>query len=127
VKDLGRLAVGGEGDVAARPFPLVGGAGEELLHVTDNLCVRRHAGAAHYCCVKCSADLGVIDHNYKDGCVVEHEDVRASNPNIGEWQRYLDESPQFRKYYCPGCGALIENEIAMASDAVLRDIELRLP
>jgi acetone carboxylase gamma subunit len=31
----------------------------------------------------------------------------------------------FRQFCCPGCGALIENEIARADDPVLRDIELR--
>jgi len=32
----------------------------------------------------------------------------------------------FRQFFCPGCGALIENEIARADDPVLRDIELDL-
>jgi acetone carboxylase gamma subunit len=32
----------------------------------------------------------------------------------------------FRQFFCPGCGALIENEIAREGDEVLRDIELAL-
>jgi N-methylhydantoinase B len=100
--------------------------GEELLRVTDNLSVRKRGNRAHHCCAKCAADLGPIDDNYKDHCVIQHEDIRTSNPNIGDWRRYLNEAPQFRQYYCPGCGALIENEIAMAGDPVLRDIEVRL-
>jgi len=30
----------------------------------------------------------------------------------------------FRQFFCPGCGALVENEVARAEDPVLRDIEL---
>ena len=88
--------------------------------------MRRHAGRPHHCCAKCTTDLGPIDENYKDHCVVEHAGIGASNPNIGDWQRYLDEAPQFRQFSCPGCGALIENEVATASDPVLRDIELAI-
>jgi acetone carboxylase gamma subunit len=32
----------------------------------------------------------------------------------------------FRQFFCPGCGALVENEVARESDEVLRDIELHL-
>ena len=48
----------------------------------------------------------------------------AANPNIGDYKRYIDDRPMFRQFHCPGCGALIENEIARADDEVLRDIEL---
>jgi len=30
----------------------------------------------------------------------------------------------FRQFFCPGCGALVENEVARVEDPVLRDIEL---
>jgi acetophenone carboxylase len=100
--------------------------GDELLRVTDNLSVRKRGSRAHHCCARCAADLGPVAENYKDHCLLERQDIGASNPNIGDWRRYLDERPEFRQFYCPGCGALIENEIAIASDPVLRDIELRL-
>ncbi len=109
-----------------RDVPVERLRGEDLLRVTENLSLRRRSGGAGYCCAKCAADLGPLAGNYKDHCVVEHRDVRAANPNIGDWRRYLDEAPQFRQYYCPGCGSLIENEIAMKSDPVLHDVEVRL-
>ena len=52
-------------------------------------------------------------------------DISAANPNIGDYKRYIDDRPVFRQFFCPGCGALIENEIARADDDVLRDIELK--
>jgi acetone carboxylase gamma subunit len=45
---------------------------------------------------------------------------------VGDWRRYIDERPVFRQFFCPGCGALIENEIAREGDEVLQDIELDL-
>jgi hypothetical protein len=62
--------------------------------------------------------------NYKESCVRRDADIGAANPNIGDYRRYIDDRPVFRQFFCPGCGALIENEIARADDEVLRDIEL---
>ena len=59
-------------------------------------------------------------------CALPISDVSIANPNIGDWRRYIDDRPVFRQFFCPGCGALIENEIARADDELLRDIELRI-
>jgi acetone carboxylase gamma subunit len=67
-----------------------------------------------------------VRNNYKDACVRADEEIGMSNPNVGDWRRYIDERPVFRQFFCPGCGALIENEIAREGDEVLRDIELAL-
>jgi len=32
--------------------------------------------------------------------------------------------PQFRQFCCPGCGLLVENEIAVESEPLLVDVEL---
>ena len=37
---------------------------------------------------------------------------------------HLHEDLVAEAYACPGCGALIENEIAVSTDPVLRDIEI---
>ena len=64
--------------------------------------------------------------NYKDHCVRRESDVSTANPNIGDYRRYIDDRPVFRQFSCPGCGALIENEVAREGDEVLHDIELHL-
>jgi len=99
-------------------------SGKVMAQVTDNLELRRENGSAHLCCAKCAADLGPVRDNYKDHCVRRESDVSAANPNIGDYRRYIDDRPVFRQFACPGCGALIENEVARAADPVLRDIEL---
>jgi len=101
--------------------------GKVIARTTDSLELRREGGSAHLCCSRCAADLGSVRGNYKDRCVMAELDIGAANPNIGDWRRYIDDRPVFRQFYCPGCGALIENEVARENDEVLRDIELHLP
>jgi N-methylhydantoinase B len=101
-------------------------AGKVIARATENLDVRKENGALHCACVKCGADLGPIRDNYKKHCVMEEREITVANPNIGDWKRYIDDKPVFRQFTCPGCGALVENEVARADDPVLRDIELHL-
>jgi N-methylhydantoinase B len=101
-------------------------AGKVAARASENLDVRREAGGLRYACAKCAADLGGLRGNYKEQCVAEEREIAVANPNIGDWRHYIDDRPVFRQFYCPGCGALIENEVARADDDVLRDIELKL-
>ncbi len=100
--------------------------GKVLAQITDNLAVRKENGTLHICCAKCAADLGPVRENYKDHAVRVDDEIAASNPNVGDWKRYIDERPVFRQFFCPGCGALLENEIAREGDPVLCDIELHM-
>jgi acetone carboxylase gamma subunit len=52
--------------------------------------------------------------------------VSASNPLIGEPRAFIDDDVVFRQFFCPGCGRLIENEVAGKTDPVLQDLQLRL-
>jgi N-methylhydantoinase B len=100
--------------------------GKVVAHITDNLDVRKDNGSLHTACSKCAADLGPVRENYKDHAVRADNEIASANPHVGDWKRYIDERPVFRQFYCPGCGALLENEIAREGDPVLRDIELRM-
>jgi N-methylhydantoinase B len=99
--------------------------GEPVARITDNLDLRREKRGLRTACAKCAADLGPLRDNYKDHCVRRESDVNTANPNIGDYRRYIDDRPVFRQFFCPGCGALVENEVARADDPILRDIELR--
>jgi acetone carboxylase gamma subunit len=98
--------------------------GPALAQITENLAVRRHGDTLHTCCSKCGTDLGPLTQNYKDHALREDNDIRHSNPNVGDYKRYIDERPVFRQFFCPGCGSLLENEIAREGDPLLRDIEI---
>jgi len=97
-------------------------SGPVALTITDNLVLRMERAAPHHACAKCDADLGPASENYKEHCLREDNDVSHATPLAGDPKRYIDDVPVFRQFFCPGCGALIENEIAVASDPVLRDI-----
>jgi N-methylhydantoinase B len=99
--------------------------GKLVARITDNLDLRREKDGLHLGCSKCAADLGPVHDNYKHHCVRRESDISTANPNIGDYRRYIDDRPVFRQFFCPGCGALIENEVARATDPVLWDIELR--
>jgi N-methylhydantoinase B len=100
--------------------------GELLTRLTDSLDLRREKSGVRAGCSRCAADLGPARDNYKDRCVRRDSDVGAANPNIGDYRRYLDDRPVFRQFFCPGCGCLIENEVARENDPVLHDIELHV-
>ena len=94
---------------------------KESLRATENLSIR----GGRWCCAKCATDLGPASTNYKNGCVRNDLPITASNPIVGDPRRFIDPLPQFRQFCCPGCGLAIENEIAIAEDPPLRDIELQ--
>ncbi|MBM3518848.1 MAG: hypothetical protein FJX56_13505, partial [Alphaproteobacteria bacterium] len=100
--------------------------GALLIEAAEALHVRRGPDGPLWCCARCSARLGPAQDNYKDHAVREDHHIAASNPRVGDPHRFIDETVAFRQFYCPGCGGLIENEIAIESDPLLRDIALAL-
>lgn len=105
--------------------------GRLLREATANLAVRSDPDSKgrekkRWCCLACSTDLGPISQNYKEACATLTAPITASNPHVGDYRRFIDDEPVFRQFFCPGCGRLIENEVAIAGDPPLRDIELDL-
>ncbi len=98
--------------------------GPIALVITDNLRIRIEGGTPHHSCAKCDADLGPTHDNYKDHCLREDRPVAHAVPLSGDPHRYIDAEPQFRQFFCPGCGALVENEVALATEPVLHDIAI---
>jgi len=111
---------------ATHPFaPAAKLDGKIKYLATENLAVRENGKALHFACAKCAADLGPLAGNYKKRCARSDRPIQAANPLVGEPKRFIDPLPQFRQFCCPSCGGLIENEIAIAEDPVLMDVELR--
>ena len=66
--------------------------------------------------------LGDARKNFKSFTVMEEGPVHEAGLRVNPYRvggRFV-----FRQFYCPGCGALVENEVARVEDPVLRDIEL---
>ncbi len=100
--------------------------GKRKFLATAMLAVHTGTGGPRHACAKCETDLGPVSENFKDHCARDDRPIQASNPIVGDPARFIDDLPQFRQFYCPGCGALIENEIATSTEPLLRDVELRL-
>ena len=98
--------------------------GERLWEVTEYLVASRDDAGSFWMCARCGTDLGALHDNYKLGCNREDRHISESNPLIGEPREFIDDDVEFRQFSCPGCGALIENEVALASDGILEDISL---
>ena len=96
--------------------------GELLFQASTCLDAKRDAQGRYWACGKCSADLGPMSDNYKLHCIREDNSVSSANPLIGDPARYIDDAVTFRQFFCTGCGSLIDNEIAVASDEVLHDV-----
>jgi len=89
---------------------------------TEGLAVR----GDRWSCAKCATDLGWVRENYKAACVRNDRPIESSNPIVGDSKRFIDPLPRFRQFCCPGCGRLIENEIALADEPLLMDVEVFL-
>ncbi|MGA1473346.1 MAG: hydantoinase B/oxoprolinase family protein, partial [Burkholderiaceae bacterium] len=106
--------------------------GKIFKEVTENLCLQyAEAGKTtkttiRWSCRHCQTDLGPASENYKLGCARHDAPIAASNPNIGDWTRYVDDEPFFRQFFCPGCGSLIENEVARDGDPLLQDVHIKV-
>jgi N-methylhydantoinase B len=101
--------------------------GSVRFQATENLIVRNHADDARFSCAGCGTDLGAISDNFKAHCARYDAPIESANPVIGDPRRFIDAAPVFRQFFCPGCGRLIENEIALQGEPLLRDIELASP
>jgi N-methylhydantoinase B len=98
--------------------------GKILFAATEALGVGEAHDGAHFSCGRCDADLGPISGNYKEAAIREDNGIVRASRFLGEARRFIDAEPQFRQFFCPGCGGLIENEIALVEEPLLRDIEL---
>jgi N-methylhydantoinase B len=101
--------------------------GEPLFQATAAIMIKQGEGGAQHCCARCDAELGPITHNYKQQCVLAEQPISHATPLAGDPHRFIDATPVFRQFFCPGCGLLIENEVAIAGSPLLRDIRLDVP
>ena len=110
------------GRVKARKAEPRKSEGELLFRATENMAVRRDAAGCHHCCAKCDTMLGPTEENYKEHCVLHEATITHATPLAGDPHRFIDAKPLFRQFFCPGCGSLIENEVAIEGSPLVRDI-----
>ena len=75
-------------------------------------------------CRMCDTAICSITENYKDAVVQRRLPISAGGSMMNDPSLYVDANIELRQFVCPGCGTLLETEIARESDSNLRDIEL---
>ncbi len=75
-------------------------------------------------CRRCGHELAPADENFKSGAVMKERPIEQANPLIVDPRTFIDDWVVFRQYYCPGCAALLENEVVLASTPPVWDKQL---
>jgi N-methylhydantoinase B len=127
-------AVDGEASAALRHQALVERLGREprrparrfpvTRRVTETLDLVAAEGRPHLACARCGWLLGPAAENYKAHALRIDRRIEVANPLIGDPRRFIDAGVEFRQFYCPECGGLLENEVCRAGEPLLWDIQL---
>jgi N-methylhydantoinase B len=92
--------------------------------LADTLELHGKGAQAAFRCSRCGHALGPAHQNYKHATRLEETAITAANPHIADPAHAIDAQLVLRRYHCPGCGVIIETEIARAGEPLLWDIEL---
>lgn len=77
-------------------------------------------------CRDCEETICAADENYKRNALCERKPLTEAGPLVNDPEVYIDEEMEFRQFYCPGCGTLLENEVIRADIPPVHDKELQL-
>ncbi|MBP8309078.1 MAG: hydantoinase B/oxoprolinase family protein [Burkholderiaceae bacterium] len=116
---LQRLGIAAQRDAPRR-------SGIKLVESSLAVHLHRDGDGVYHCCAKCGFALGAAGENYKLQALREDLSVMAASPRIADPIVYIDNKVSFRHFYCPGCGTLLDTEIAADDVEPLRDIEIHV-
>ena len=108
-----------------RPAP---NGGEQLLFsMGGELKVIEIDARAFIVCADCGHYLCESPGNYKLGCGRIDGSLSELDESLyGDPREELDDEMVYRSYICPGCGVLLENELARAGEPPFWDVRLKL-
>jgi N-methylhydantoinase B len=108
-----------------RPAP---NGGERLLfEMGGELKVVEIDGRAYIVCAGCGHYLCEGAGNYKLGCARINGSLSELDEFLyGDAKVELDDEMVYRSYICPGCGVLLENELARGDEPPFWDVRLNL-
>jgi len=93
--------------------------------ISEGLLLKGDGARGSFRCARCDCDLGPANGNYKLATRLEQSPISCANPHIQPAYLRVDATLVLRRYHCPGCGLLLDSDVALAEDAPLWDIELR--
>ena len=109
----------------ATPAP---NGGEKLrFRVGEELKAIEIDGRSYIVCAGCGYYLCEGNGNYKLGCArIDGSLTDLDDFLFGNTKDELDDEMVYRSYICPGCGVLIENELARGNEPPFWDVRLNL-
>lgn len=97
------------------------------VQVTPHLDVDLEAEA--WVCRHCDTNLVTADESYKKGCLVDARDPdEVHRATIDDEYNFAPDAEwcQIVEFYCPECGAMVENEYLPPGHPITADIDIDL-
>lgn len=101
--------------------PAAGGKRRAFL---EHLELAETADGDVYVCNRCEHVLGRAASPYKELCAVWETDLHAAGYGFADPAHFVDHRILWREFYCPGCGTMLENELAREGEELLDDARL---
>lgn len=76
-------------------------------------------------CARCKYDLCPATENHKLHALMHEGPVQEAGPHVNPYHLHGDRFV-FRQFFCPGCLALINTEVAQRDESILWDVELKV-
>ena len=76
-------------------------------------------------CTRCGHDICAATENHKLHALIHEGSVQEAGPHVNPYH-LGDDKFVFRQFYCPGCTALINTEVALKDEPILWDVELKV-
>lgn len=80
--------------------------------------------AGRVVCRSCNEDICTVDENYKLHTLCDRKPLTEASPLVNDPSQYVDDEIEFRQFYCPECGTLLENEVIKADHEPVHDKQL---
>jgi acetone carboxylase gamma subunit len=86
----------------------------------------RHLGIedGRIICRSCNEDVCGTEENYKLYALCDRKPMTEAGPLINDPAEYVDDDIEFRQFYCPDCGTLLENEVSKSDREPIHDKQL---
>lgn len=75
-------------------------------------------------CKSCGEQICGTDELYKEHLLQAVRPLEDANQLLVDPSQYIDDEMEYREYYCPGCGLMIENEVILAESEPVSDKEV---
>jgi N-methylhydantoinase B len=94
------------------------------MKLAESLGVARDEDGLVFCCTSCNEVLAGIEENYKLGSSRLESSLHEIDPQIFiDPSTEVDAEVAYRMYLCPSCGISLENELVIAEEPPIHDIQ----